>query len=51
MITVIYTFIHVKETITLPNTGTAAAPNNRNEKAIFKNCTPSINFISEIIHK
>ena len=33
-------YIHVKRTITIPNTGKAAAPNNFNEKVIFKNCTP-----------
>ena len=27
-----YAYIHVKGTITVPNTGTAAAPNNRNKK-------------------
>ena len=29
-------YIHVKGTITVPNTETAAAPNNRNEKVMFK---------------
>ena len=27
-----YAYIHVKGTITVPNTGTAAAPNNQNKK-------------------
>ena len=38
----------VKGTITVLNTGTAAAPNNRNTKVIFKNCAPFTNCISEI---
>ena len=34
-------YIHVKATITVPNTAAAAAPaNNTNKKAIFKNCAP-----------
>ena len=33
-------YILVKRTITVPNTGTAAVPNNRNKKVIFKNCAP-----------
>ena len=41
-------YIHVKGTITVPNTGTAAAPNNRNTKVIFTNCAPFTNCISEI---
>ena len=40
--------MHVKETIAVPTTGTAAAPNNRNKKIIFKNCAPFSNFLSEI---
>ena len=32
-------YILVKRTITVNNTGTAAAPNNRNEKIIFKKCS------------
>ena len=31
-------YINVKRTITVPNIGTAAAPNNRNTKVIFKAC-------------
>ena len=38
----------VKGTTTVPSTGTAAAPNNRNKKVIFKNCAPFTNCISEI---
>ena len=38
-------YIRVKET--LPNTGTAAAPNN-GRKIIFKNCAPISDCISEI---
>ena len=30
-------YIRVKGTLTVINTGTAAAPNNRNKKVIFKN--------------
>ena len=41
-------YIHVKGTIAVPNTGTAAVPNSRNRKVIFKNCTPFTNCISEI---
>ena len=40
--------IHVKGSITVTNTGTAATPNNRNKKVIFKNCVPFVNCISEI---
>ena len=39
-------YVHVKGIITVPNTGTVAAPNNRNEKVLFKNCTPFPNCIS-----
>ena len=42
------THIHVKGTMTVPNTGTAAAQNNRNKNVTFKNCAPSINYISDI---
>ena len=38
----------LKGTITVNNTGTAAAPNNRNKKVAFKNCAPSTNYISKI---
>ena len=40
--------IHVKVTITVANTGTAAVLNNRNKKVIFKNCVPFTNCIREI---
>ena len=40
--------ILVKGAITVSNTGTAAVPNNRNKKLIFKNCAPFANCISEI---
>ena len=33
-------YILVKGNISVNNTGTAAASNNRNEKVIFKNCAP-----------
>ena len=41
-------YIHVKETITVPNFGTAADLNNRNTKVIVKNCALFTNSISEI---
>ena len=41
-------YILVKGTITVNNTRTAAAPNNRNKKAIFKNCAPFTNCICKI---
>ena len=34
--------------ITVNNTGTAAAPTNRNKKVTFKNCTPFTDCISKI---
>ena len=44
-------FVLVKGTITVINTGTAAAPNNRNKKVIFKNCAPFTDYIREINNK
>ena len=41
-------YILVKQTITVNNTGTLAAPNNRNKKVIFKKCAPFTDCISEI---
>ena len=41
-------YILVKGTITVKNTGTAAAPNNRNKKAVFKNRALFTNCICEI---
>ena len=41
-------YILVKGTIIVPNTGTAAAPNNRNKKVIFKNCAPFTDCIGQI---
>ena len=41
-------YIHGKGTRTVPNTGTAAALNNRNKKVTFKDCASFINCISEI---
>ena len=41
-------YIFFKENISINNTGTAAAPNNRNKKVIFKNCAPFTDCISEI---
>ena len=46
MITVIHALI--KGTIRVNNKGTAAAPNNRNKKVIFKSCAPFTNCMSEI---
>ena len=42
------TYILVKGTITVDNTGTAATPNNKNKKVIFKSCAPFTNCISEM---
>ena len=42
-------YIHVKGTLTVPNTSAqGVAPNNRNEIVIFKHCVPFINCRSEI---
>ena len=41
-------YILVKGTLTVSNTGTTAAPNNKNKKVIFKNCAPFTNYITEI---
>ena len=38
----------VEGTVTVNNTGTATAPNNRNKKVILKNLAPFTNCISEI---
>ena len=41
--------IHVKGTITAPNTAaTGAGANNANKKVIFKNCAPFTNCINKI---
>ena len=40
--------ITAKAIIAAANTGITAAPNNRNEKAILKNCVPFSSCISEI---
>ena len=40
--------ILVKGTITVPNTGTAATPNDKNKILIFKTCAPFTDFVSEI---
>ena len=41
--------IHLKSTVTVPNTESAAEPvNNTNKKVIFKNCAPYINCIKRI---
>ena len=41
-------YILFKRTITVNNTGTAASPNNRNKRVIFKNCAPFANCIRDI---
>ena len=41
-------YIHVEGTITVRNTIAALAPNNKIKKAIFKNCAPFTNCISQI---
>ena len=45
------TYMHVKGTMKVANTGTAAARNNRNKKVIFKNCASFTNCIHEIINR
>ena len=45
------TYILVKGTITVPNTGTTVAPNNRNNKVISKNCVQFADWVSEINNK
>ena len=41
-------YIAFKRTKTVPNTRTAAAPNNRKKEIVFKNCGPFNDCISEI---
>ena len=42
-------YIHVKATITVPNTPAGGeAVNNTNKKVIFKNCAPFTNYVSKI---
>ena len=41
-------YMHLKGTLTVPNTGTVAAPDNRNKKGRFKNCAPFANSLCEI---
>ena len=41
----------VKETITVPNVRITTAPNNINEKVIFKNCASFTDCISKINKK
>ena len=41
-------YILVRETITVTNTRTVAAPHNRNKKVILKNCAPFTDCIKEI---
>ena len=44
-------YILAKGTITVPKTGTAAAPNNRNKNMIFKNCASFTDCNREINNK
>ena len=44
-------YILVKGSITITNTGTAAAFNNRDKNVIFNNCVPFTDCISEIKNK
>ena len=44
-------YILVKGIITVSNTGTTAAPKNRNRKVIFKNCAAFADFINKINNK
>ena len=41
-------YILVKGNVSINNAGTAAAPNNRNKKVIFRNCAPFTNCIGKI---
>ena len=41
-------YIAFKGTITVPNTGAAAAPNNRNNEVVFKNFAIFTNCMSEV---
>ena len=41
-------YVAVKGIITVPNIGTAAVPNNRNKKVVFKDSAPFTDYISEI---
>ena len=41
-------YILVRGNISVNNTGTAAAPTNRNKKVIFKKCAPFTSYISKI---
>ena len=41
-------YIAFKGTITVPNTGRAAAQNNRNKEVVFENCAPFTDCISEM---
>ena len=41
-------YTHVKGSITLPNTRTAAAPNDRNEVVTCKTCAPFANCVREV---
>ena len=42
------TYIDVKGTISISNNGALAAPNNRNQKLILKNCAPFIGCVTKI---
>ena len=51
MIIVTRTYLLKELSVTFQNTGTAAAPNNKNKKVIFKNCAPLTDCISEMNKK
>ena len=40
-------YILVKGTVTIPNTRTVAAPNNKIKKVLFRNCAPFTGCISK----
>ena len=41
-------YIHVNGTVEISNTRMAAALNDRNKKAIFKNCAPFTDYMSKV---
>ena len=51
MIIVTRTYLLKELSVTFQNTGTAAAPNNKNKKVTFKICVPLTDCISEINKK
>ena len=43
-----HAYIHFNKTITVPNTGIAAAPNNRNKSVTCKTCASFTTYLCEI---